>query len=123
MTEPYTPPQSPPDSAAIDEHVRRRRKFWLRAIWISIAGVIVPPLFGLIGSIFGMVHAFGNISTTGETDHEALAKNISVSLLSTAWGIVVSVIAFMVLIGVLVRFFTLPKVVMPHPPTDLHDKS
>ena len=80
-------------------------------------------MFGLIGTVFGMVRAFDDVSKTGETDHEAMAGNISVSLLSTAWGLVVSVIAFIILIGVLVRFFTLPKVVTPHPQTDVHNKS
>lgn len=109
MTEPYQPPESVLTSGADDEQVRRRRKFWLRAIWISIAGVIIPPLFGLIGTVIGMVGAFGELSETGEADPEVLAGDISVSLLTTMWGLVVSVIAFIVLIGVLIRFFTLPK--------------
>lgn len=123
MTKPYTTPQSPPTSAVSDDHVRRRRKFWLRAIWISVVGVIVPPMFGVIGTVFGMVRAFGDLSQTGETDREAMARNISVSLQSTAWGLVISTIALIALIGVSVRFFTLPKVVTPHPQTDMQNKS
>jgi biopolymer transport protein ExbB/TolQ len=110
MTEPYHPPQASLISSATDEPLRRRRKFWLRAIWISIAGVIIPPIFGLIGTVVGMVGAFGELSKTGEADPNALAAGISVSLLTTAWGLIVSAIAFLVLIGVLIRFFTLPKV-------------
>ena len=110
MTEPYQSPQASPIPSANDEQVRRRRKFWLRAIWISIAGVILPPMFGLIGTVVGMIGAFGELSKTGEADPEALAGDISVSLLTTMWGLVVSVVAFIVLIGVLIRFFTLPKV-------------
>jgi biopolymer transport protein ExbB/TolQ len=109
MTEPYQPPQAALTPSANDEQVRRRRKFWLRAIWISIAGVVIPPMFGLIGTVVGMVGAFGELSKTGEADPEALAGDISVSLLTTMWGLVVSVIAFLVLVGVLIRFFTLPK--------------
>lgn len=110
MTEPYQPSQASLIPSANNEQLKRRRKFWLRAIWISIAGVIIPPMFGLIGTVVGMVGAFGELSKTGEADPEALAGDISVSLLTTAWGLVVSVIAFLVLIGVLIRFFTLPKV-------------
>lgn len=109
MTEPYQPPQAPPASGATDEQVRRSRKFWLRTIWISIAGVIIPPIFGLIGTVVGMVGAFEELSNAGEADPEALAGDISVSLLSTAWGLVVSVISFLVLVGALIRLFTLPK--------------
>ena len=100
------------EGIAIDSNVdglRRRRKFWLRAIWISITGVVVPPLFGLVGTVVGMVGAFGELSDTGEADPEALAGDISFALLTTMWGIVISVIAFLILIGVLIRFFTLPK--------------
>lgn len=93
-----------------DEQVSRRRKFWLRGIWISIAGVIIPPMFGLIGTVVGMVGAFGEHSKTGIADPEALAGDISISLLTTMWGLVFSAVAFLVLIGVLIRFFTLPKV-------------
>ena len=67
-------------------------------------------MFGVIGTVVGMVGAFGELSKTGEADPEALAGDISVSLLTTMWGLVVSVVALLVLIGVLIRFFTLPKV-------------
>jgi biopolymer transport protein ExbB/TolQ len=123
MIEPYATPQSPPDSSANDEQVRRRRKFWLRAMWISIVGVIVPPMFGMIGTVFSMVGAFGDVARTGTADTEALAGNISLSLLSTAWGFVVSTIAFLALIGVLIRFFTLPKAVIPHQQKQIHNES
>jgi uncharacterized membrane protein YhaH (DUF805 family) len=109
MTEPYLPPQTSLAASADDEAVMRRRKFWLRAIWISIAGVVVPPMFGLTGTFVGMLGAFGELSKTGEADPEALAGDISVSLLTTLWGLVVSVIAFIILVGALIRFFTLPK--------------
>ena len=108
-------PQASTISGAGDEQVKRRRKFWLRAIWISIAGVIIPLMFGLIGTVEGMVHAFGVLSKTGEADPATLAGDISVSLLTSMWGLVISVVAFLVLIGVLIRFFTLPKV-MGTPP-------
>jgi hypothetical protein len=52
--------------------VSRRRRFWLRAVWISVAAVLIPPMFGLKGTMVGMI-------------------------------------AFIVLPGVLFRYFTLPK--------------
>jgi hypothetical protein len=109
MTEPYAPPQSSPDSGAFDDEIRQRRAFWLRAIWVSIAGVMIPLIFGVLGTIVGMVGAFGELSETGEADPAALADNISVSLSTSMWGAGFSAIAFLVLIGVLIRFFTLPK--------------
>jgi len=110
MNEPYQAPHASLTQGADDEQVRRRRRLWLRGIWISIAGVIIPPMFGLIGTVVGMVGAFGELSKTGKADPEALAGDISIALLTTMWGLVFSAVAFLVLIGVLIRFFTLPKV-------------
>jgi biopolymer transport protein ExbB/TolQ len=115
MTKPYQAPHASLSTGIDDEHARRRRKFWLRAIWMSIAGVIIPPMFGLIGTVVGMVGAFGELSNTGTTDPESLAGNISIALLTTLWGLAISLIAFFVLIGVLIRLFTLPKLTgIPH---------
>ncbi|MGJ8671794.1 MotA/TolQ/ExbB proton channel family protein [Rubritalea sp.] len=100
-----------PDRVIDINEVKQRRRFWFRAIWISIAAIISPLLFGLIGTIFGMVGAFGELSDTGEADPEALAGDISGSLLTTIWGIGIASVAFLVLVGVLIRFFTLPKMV------------
>lgn len=117
MTEPYQPPEATLVPSENHEVLKRRRKFWLRAIWISIAGVIIPPMFGLIPTVVRMVGAFRELAKTGESDPEVIAKDISDSLLTVAWGLVISVIAFLVLIGVLIRFFTLPKIGTPSHPS------
>ena len=109
MTHPYTSPNQEPTLKSENDKLRRKRMFWFKAIWVSLAGVIIPPLFGLLGTIFGMIRAFGELSETGEADPEALASNISVGLLTTAGGLSISVLALFILIGVLIRFFTLPK--------------
>lgn len=109
MIDPNEAPQFLPDSSLLTGELKQRRKFWLRAIWIAVAGVIVPPMLGLLGTFLGMVSAFGEVSKTGESDPGTLAGGVSVALLMTAWGLAVSAIALMVLIGVLIRFFTLPK--------------
>lgn len=112
MNQPYEAPASEV-SSVIDVHdMIRRRKFWKRAIWIAIAFVVVPPMFGLVGTVVGMAGAFDTLAETGQAEPEALAGDISVALLTTMWGLIISVLAFLVLIGVLVRFFSLPK-----PPT------
>jgi biopolymer transport protein ExbB/TolQ len=52
----------------------------MRAIWISIAGVIVPPIIGLLGTVVGMMNTFGELSTEGQADPAALASNITLSM-------------------------------------------
>ena len=74
-----------------------------------MAAVIIPPMIGLLGTAVGMVQAFGILSESGEADPDALAGSISVPLVTTMWGLAVSAAAFFVLIGVLIRFSTLPK--------------
>lgn len=116
MATPYQPPQATSALGVTDEQVSQRRKFWLRAIWISIAGVLIPLIFGLIGTVVGMMGAFDELSKSSEADPEALAGNISIALLTTASALAASVISFLVLIGVLIRFFTLPKAAGTSPP-------
>jgi biopolymer transport protein ExbB/TolQ len=106
---PYVMPQEVTNTDLNIEALSKRRQFWFRAIWISVAGIIIPPLFGLIATIVGMIGAFGELSSTGEADPEELAGDISMSLLTTMWGFVISFVAFLVLIYVLIRFFKLPK--------------
>jgi hypothetical protein len=120
VREPYETPQSLQDASEAADPIRRRRSFWFRAIWVSVIGVVVPPMIGLVGTVFGMMRAFGDLSASesGISDPEALSGHISTALVSTAAGLVVSVIAFIVLVGVLIRFFTLPKV----PPQLLNSK-
>jgi ABC-type Fe3+ transport system permease subunit len=109
MIEPYTPPGSEPDLRGTDATVRQRRKFWFRAIWISLAVVVIPPVLGLAGTVIGMIRAFSTLAEYGEGDPEALAGDIATAMLSTAWALLISALGLLALIAVLVRFFTLPK--------------
>lgn len=79
-------------------------------MWISIAGVIAPPMLGLIGTVVGMRSSFGEVSSTGLADPHSLVEGISSAVVSTAWGLAISLIALIVFFGVLIRYLTLPKV-------------
>ena len=102
-----------PDHATRSDVHQHKRKFWLRTIWISLTGVLLPPLLGISGTIIGMMQAFGELSKAGEHDAGALADNISTSLYATASGLIISSVAAVVLLVALIRFFTLPKVEFP----------
>lgn len=109
MADPYITPRTSPPPNVDDEELRRKRKFWIRALWFSIAGVIFPPLIATLITGFTMIRSFSELSQGNEADPDKL-NPISISLLLTAWGLLVSIVAFMVLIGVLIRFFSLPKI-------------
>jgi len=46
------------------------------------------PMLGLLGTVIGMVSAFGTLQTSGAADPSALAGDISVALLTTLWGLI-----------------------------------
>jgi biopolymer transport protein ExbB/TolQ len=101
MDSPYTPPATP----VVDiVGVTRSKRFFGRAAAISGLVVVILPLFGLIGTVKGMIGAFGTLGKTGSADPSALAGDISVALLATFWGFVFSVISFIPFAVFLVLF-------------------
>jgi biopolymer transport protein ExbB len=91
------------------ETLLKKRRFWKRAIWISIVGIVVPPMFGLLGTVVGMMQAFSELSTTGQADPEAIAGDVSVALVTTMWGLTISLCALFFLIIAVIRIIQLPK--------------
>jgi biopolymer transport protein ExbB len=57
----------------------------------TIASISV--LIGLIGTVLGMIRAFGALATAGAPDALALATGISEALINTAFGITGSTLA------------------------------
>ncbi len=56
-------------------------------------GVIgsIAPLLGLLGTVLGMVGAFEALSHTATPNHEALASNISLALVTTLMGLILAI--------------------------------
>ena len=59
---------------------------------LALAGSIAPSI-GLFGTVQGMIMAFGVLATTGQADPSDLAGSISIALLTTFWGLIISIIA------------------------------
>lgn len=57
----------------------------------TIASISV--LVGLVGTVLGMIRAFGALATAGAPDALALATGISEALINTAFGIAGSTLA------------------------------
>ena len=53
------------------------------------------PMLGLLGTVIGMVGAFGKLSATGSADPAQLAGDISVALLTTMWGLITAIPALL----------------------------
>jgi len=105
MDLPYTPPSLPLRAPIMDTAgLIRSKRFHGRAAVICGLGVVIPPMLGLIGTVIGMVGAFGELSKSGSADPSALAGDISFALLTTLWGLVFSVISLIPFIVFLVLF-------------------
>lgn len=59
---------------------------------LALSGSIAPSI-GLFGTIQGMVGCFGVLAESGQADPSQLAGDISVALLTTFWGLIISLIA------------------------------
>jgi biopolymer transport protein ExbB len=56
-------------------------------------GVIgaIAPLLGLLGTVLGMVGAFESVSRSSGSNHEQLASNISLALVTTLLGLILAI--------------------------------
>ena len=65
--------------------------------WINYIALVAQaaPMLGLLGTVIGMVSAFGTLELTGEADPAALAGDISVALLTTMWGLITAIPALL----------------------------
>jgi len=55
------------------------------------------PLFGLLGTVISMIRAFSTLSQTGHADPNELAGHMSVALLTTMWGLIFSLVGFVMI--------------------------
>ncbi len=58
-----------------------------------ILGIIAytAPMIGLLGTVTGMIQAFGKIAVSGTGDPNAIAGGISQALLTTAGGLIIAI--------------------------------
>ncbi len=104
-------PFTPPTHLGIDPTgVARSKRFLGRAAIICGLGVVVPPLIGVLEIVMGMVGAFAELEKTGEADPSVLARDISVSLLTMFWGLIISVIFLIPFIVFLVLYLKKRKI-------------
>ncbi len=80
----------PSESSPADSKAKCCQNPWLTCLFVSIFGMIAPPLLGLLGTVFGMVQAFDAVSKDGQGDPAALSEGISKSIVATAVGLCVS---------------------------------
>ncbi|WP_193212173.1 MotA/TolQ/ExbB proton channel family protein [Luteolibacter marinus] len=78
------------EDAMADFTNNEMRKLMTPVNYISLCAQVAPML-GLLGTVLGMVNAFGTLSVTGSADPALLAGDISVALLTTLWGLITAI--------------------------------
>lgn len=61
-----------------------------RGMLILAAVATVAPLVGFLGTVIGMIRAFGTIEAMGEVDPASVAGGISEALITTATGLIIA---------------------------------
>lgn len=85
------------DSATLAQRAQRKRlemqQEYKKYLWALGTIGSATPFLGLFGTVVGILRAFKQIAMTGETGFAVVASGISESLVTTAAGIIVAVIA------------------------------
>lgn len=64
-----------------------------RGLWVLETIVTAAPLLGLLGTIYGMIHAFNLFGAHGLVDPKGVTSGVAEALIATAVGLVVAVVA------------------------------
>ncbi len=75
------------EDAMADFTTNENRKIMTSINFLSVIAQ-ASPMLGLLGTVIGMVGAFGTLSEVGSADPSQLAGDISVALLTTLWGLI-----------------------------------
>jgi biopolymer transport protein ExbB len=61
-----------------------------RGLWILASVANIAPLFGFLGTVTGMISAFGALAEVGLGNPKAVASGISEALITTAYGLFIA---------------------------------
>lgn len=95
----------------IDQIVSPKAKviFWKKATWISLGVSVILFLTAIGGAVIGIVRAFSDLSANGNADPDAIASDISFSLLTSLWSLPPALIVFIFFLISLVRWWRLTR--------------
>jgi biopolymer transport protein ExbB len=60
-------------------------------VWLSLF-ISLAPMFGFLGTVWGMVEAFDAIEAAGDISPTLVARGIKIALLTTVFGLLVAII-------------------------------
>ena len=80
-------------SDAVADFTANERPALMRYVDLVALSGSTAPTIGLFGTIQGMVGCFAVLAESGQADPSQLAGDISVALLTTFWGLIISILA------------------------------
>ena len=80
------------ESVAQDEAMHLSSKL-SRGMWLLDTSITAAPLIGLLGTVVGMIKAFGIIGSSGIVAPKEVTGGVAEALFSTAMGLLVAIIA------------------------------
>jgi biopolymer transport protein ExbB len=89
-----TPKDTDAEEGATQALMVMRERLQRRLSLVNVAAG-VAPLLGLLGTVNGLVHTFGVVTTTGASEPQLLAAGISEALLTTQFGLAIAIPAFL----------------------------
>ena len=95
------------ESPHLEQKILRKARRWKTVFWISLVGVVLPPIAGFLGTLAGMVAAFDTMGLVGGSDPEELAQNISFALFSVVGGLAVSLLSLPIFVTSIVALYRL----------------
>ena len=88
---------------------------------LLICGIVIGtiltlgPVWGTLGTVFGMMHAFQTLAGNGISDPKALSGSIGTTLLASGAGLVACPIGVLLLVGCIVMLVNSSKEPPPLP--------
>ncbi len=67
-----------------------------RGLWFIGTIGSLAPYFGLLGTVIGIMVAFGEIASSGDAGFEVVSAGISEALVATAVGLLVAIVALLI---------------------------
>jgi biopolymer transport protein ExbB len=64
-----------------------------RGLWVLETIVTAAPLLGLLGTIYGMIHAFNLFGAHGLVDPQGVTSGVAQALIATALGLLIALVA------------------------------
>lgn len=64
-----------------------------RGLWVLETIVTAAPLLGLLGTIYGMIHAFNLFGAHGLVDPKGVTSGVAQALIATALGLLIAIVA------------------------------